>query len=178
MRNLLSVLLLSSHTIGCAPTQKIALCDISSEPFRYILDFDSRISQQKMAILKNNFAITSFGVVLLDGVGNSLNNPYQQDTFTEMPSGIKRITIANKSNDLIYLDVITDQALDYNYGCSVYNIQLPSHKSIKLLVAIGATYELRYGWDSLSKNNTYPFIPFAERKFRIERAGVNPIKIY
>jgi hypothetical protein len=79
----------------------------------YVLDFQSRIAQEKMRILKNNYSAASIGVFFIDAIGNTLNGPYQQDQLTTMPILEGKIRIKNQGDKVLFMYLVTDLAVDH-----------------------------------------------------------------
>ncbi|NBW38571.1 MAG: hypothetical protein EBR30_26835, partial [Cytophagia bacterium] len=178
MKKISAFLILTFYLCSCSSPDKIALTSLGEERDRYIYDFNSRVAQQKMQVMRSNYAQASIGVSVIDGVGNSFNPPQQADTYTFVPRFFRNIIIINKTGDMLYADVINNRLIDNEYNCSVLNIQLPPKERIVILAYVDDSYELKYGASPESKTNQYTFSPYEGRKLFVEKNGVNLTKIY
>ncbi len=175
------VLLLAICTWQCTPSSRVMMSDLNHPRYKYIFDFDSKVSQQKIRSLKGYYSRASTGVFMLDVVANAANTspgyyyPYQN---TYMPKLLKKIKIMNQGTDTLYADLNTDLPLDHEYNCSVKNIILPPKKSLKVITAAGELYALVYHWKKNSVDTaSFTFNPNSYNKLRVEKDGVNRTRI-
>lgn len=178
MKKTSALLILTFYLCSCSSPDKIALTSLGAERYRYIFDFNSRVAQQKMQLLRSNYAQAAVGVSVIDGIGNSFNPPQQVDTYTFLPIFFRNIIIINKTGEILYADLLNNRPIDDEYSRSVMNIQLPPKERIVIIACVNDSYELKYGASPESKTNQYTFSPYEGRKLFVEKNGVNLTKIY
>lgn len=157
-------------------TKRIALSNVSSERYRYVFDFGSRVAQEKMRALRNNYKAGTAGVFFTDVVASSLNEPYQPDYTTQLPKFFRKIRIKNKGDHTLYANLVTTQMIDQEHSCSVQNIQLPKKASVVLLGVYTQSYTLEWHYPG-KENNFYGFVPSGEKVLTVSEQGVNPTTI-
>jgi hypothetical protein len=170
----LSIFLLAGALVcACSTPKKIDFEKLDDAQYVYIRDFQSKIAQEKMRIMKSQFGAAKTGVFFVDAVGNSLNDPRQQDRYTHPGKVIKRVLIVNKSNQTLYANLLTDLKIDQEHSCSVLDIQLPKSTNISILVAYHQQYTLEWNYQG-SEKKSYGFTPSSESVLKVSEKGVNP----
>src|SRR5687768_12933748 len=98
---LILTVLLAMLTWQCETPNRVLLSELNHPRYKYILDFESKVSQQKMRNLKRNYAQAWVAVAFIDGMANSMN-PNQNCSDrqeTEMPKVVRQIRIINEGRD-------------------------------------------------------------------------------
>ena len=169
-------------TWACSPPVNVLLSDLNHPRYKYLLDFDSKISQQKLRNMEGYYSKASTGIFFLDALGNSTasrnSNYYNPQHYTDMPRLFRKIKIVNEETDTLFADLITELPLNHEYSCSVRKIFLPMKKSITLVTALGEPYQFIYRWGKNStEEQTFSFYTSAHKKLHVSKEGINGTRV-
>jgi len=149
--------------MSCVSTGSISIEEMD---YKYILDFESRVSQQKMENLRASYSFSNAAIFLIDRDFHFGSANRERKLF-------RRITLTNRSDFTVYMNLLSDCMVDEETHGSIYNIYLPPRKNFSVLLVNHEEYTLEYGWNQHHTNEfSKEFTAYNTRRFLFTNKGV------
>jgi len=106
----------------------------------YIKDEESINRQKEMRKHRTGINFMEAGVMLASAVGEAFSgvNIYPEP----LPQSFRKLVLINKSQDTLFINMVTDQIWKDSVYCDIRDIVLPSLESAKVIVPMGASYNI------------------------------------
>jgi hypothetical protein len=140
MRKTLSILILASITIALSSCNSI----------NYIHHSPSKKRQLELKKMRSKNTFGNIGLAVGSMVLSSAVD-IEMDVFPDRE--FKKLKLLNKSNDTLYVNMLTDIYWDEQNYCDFYDLRIPPHKKSKLLVPVDANYNLYFSNTSIDTDD-------------------------
>ena len=149
--------------VSCVTTGDISFDEMD---YKYILDYESRVSQQKMENLRASYSISNVATFVVDGDMHFGGGNRDRKMF-------RKVVLTNRSDSTVYLNFITDCTVDDETSGSIYSIYLPRRKNFSVLLMNHEDYTIEYSWDQHKTNEfSKDFTAYNARRFLFTNEGL------
>jgi len=111
----------------------------------YITDQESIERQKEMHKYRTGVNLSEIGVLFASAVGEAFTgvNIYPQPS----PQSFRKMKLINESKDTLYINMVTDWLWKDSAYCDIREIVMPPLKSAKVIVPLGAAYNIFFRID-------------------------------
>jgi len=139
---ILSVMKITSRSISLI----VSLAVLSScATSAYITDQESIERQKEMRKYRTGINFAEAGVLFASAVGEAFTGVsiYPEPT----PQSFRKMKLTNVSNDTLYMNMVTDWLWKDSVYCDINEIVMPPLESAKVIVPLGAAYNIFFRTD-------------------------------
>ena len=165
---ILSVMKITSRSISLFASLIILSSCVTSA---YITDQESIERQKEMRKYRTGLNFAEVGVLFASAVGEAFTGVSIYPAPS--PQSFRKMRLINESKDTLYINMVTDFLWKDSAYCDIREIVMPPLESAKVIVPLGAAYNVFFRTDYNAPDDEKVEINTAE----IGRVKLNPNKI-
>jgi hypothetical protein len=139
----------------------------------YITDQESFKRQQEMRKYRTGVNFAEIGIIVASAVGEAFSgvNVYPEIS----PQSFRKMVLVNGSKDTLFINMVTDWHWKDSAFCDIRDIVMPPLQSAKVVVPMGATYNIFFRNDYNAPDDEKIEVNTAERRrVKLSPHQVNP----